>query len=200
MKLSAIWNIFKSKEYVFHTELSVEECIKLLKHSIIEEDFYWEYEKSKSFIGNISGNRFWFANWSSSWVFSNLRIFTSTSRDVSFHGEFIPHENGTNVVGHFSIISERNIFILLIVFLLLTVLSLFISPKYLSLASPKYPFPLILFLFALNFLVWFLVIRVINRGMKDNIFKLFKTTLKATPLFPSEPPSYDLPDKSEKPF
>jgi hypothetical protein len=184
--------LFRSKEYAFHTDLSVEECIERLRQSIIEEKGYWDSKKSTHFIGKITGNKFRLIEGPRPRSFSSLNFKPGSSIYHYFHGEFISEGDGTRINGYFGLGSNWVVVIVVCIFLfLLAAVSLIPSSKY------QFPLPSILVI-----IVGFLCLAIMlsgNKFLEADIFKLFETELQAVPLFEIKPPHNSANDDSDFP-
>jgi hypothetical protein len=189
MKLKDILEKFKRQEYVFHTDLSVEECISKMKESIIEEEDYDESIKTTPYIGRIRGSTFRLLTGPHPRSFSSMKFRPGSSYYRYFHGEFIADHDGTRIIGHFGLGGKKGLIVYIL--FLLYVLSLILLP------SSKYGFTPKLFiaLFLLIPVVFFYYLAA--EVLKDEIIKLFKTNFQATLLFPVEQPHKDSPTNPE---
>jgi hypothetical protein len=112
MKLRDIWEFPRSKEYVFHTDLSVDECVKRLRNAIGKNDF-WPYLWVDAIVGEVRGQEFHFRS----------RGYANKNR-LYFFGRLTTNDSGTIVSGYFGIggVSKLLISLLLVILLMIMLL------------------------------------------------------------------------------
>ena len=105
-----LMSFFKKTEYVFNTNLDIDECKLRLKSSIDDTSFTTAILGSKLIVGKIKGDKFRLMKRT---YYPKINVYIKTSFTPFFYGRFIKQDNGVEIKGYFSMLPVVKVFITL---------------------------------------------------------------------------------------